>query len=56
MTEPTIVQALHSLGFFEGWAANEATGLTVWERDEPEPSDADLQAAGWIPATEEPTE
>ena len=45
---PTIVQALASLGIDDGYAANEAEGIILWTRDEPQPTEAELIAAGWI--------
>ena len=48
MTESTICLALLSLGFDNGWAASEADGIILWERDEPQPTEAELIAAGWI--------
>lgn len=48
MIEPTITKALKTLGFNDGWAANEADGIILWERDEPQPTEAELIAVGWI--------
>lgn len=48
MIDSTISLALQSLGFVDGWAANEANGIILWERDEPQPTDEELVAAGWI--------
>lgn len=59
MMSPTIVQALASLGIDDGYAANEAEGIILWTRNEPEPTEAELIAAGWIkpePTPEEATE
>lgn len=59
MMQSTICKALESLGFVDGWAANEADGIILWERDEPQPTEAELVAAGWIkpePAEEAPEE
>jgi hypothetical protein len=46
MTELTIVLALRALGINGGWVANEH-GIILWERDEPQPTEAELVAAGW---------
>ena len=59
MTESTIAAALNGLGFADGWAASETEGIVLWERDEAQPTDAELIAAGWIkpePAEEAPEE
>jgi len=48
MMSPTIVQALASLGIDDGYAANEAEGIILWTHDEPQPTEAELIAAGWI--------
>jgi hypothetical protein len=59
MAKFTIENAIKSLGFEFGWAANEANGILYWERDEPQPTEAELIAAGWIkpePAEEAPEE
>ena len=47
MTESTIAAALNALGFADGWAANETEGIVLWERNEPQPTEAELIAAGW---------
>ena len=44
----TIDTALRSLGFESGWAASEADGIILWERDEPQPTQEELIAAGWV--------
>jgi hypothetical protein len=44
----TIATALNNLGFVEGWAANETEGIVLWENDAPQPTQAELIAAGWI--------
>ena len=46
--EPTIVTALNVLGFNDGWAASELDGIILWERDEPQPTEEELVAAGWV--------
>jgi len=59
MTFSTIAQALSKLGFTNGWAASEADGIILWENDKPQPTDAELIAAGWIkpePIAEEATQ
>lgn len=48
MTFSTIAQALHYLGFVNGWAANEIDGIILWENDTPQPTEAELIAAGWV--------
>jgi hypothetical protein len=48
MITSTIVAALNSLGFVDGWAANEADGIILWTREEPQPTEEELVAAGWI--------
>jgi hypothetical protein len=58
MSPLTIVDALLSLGFANGWAANEH-GILMWENQHSQPTEAELMAAGWIkpePIAEEPTE
>lgn len=52
MTELTIITALKSLGFEEGWAANEH-GIILWENKKPQPTETELAAAGWIKPNEE---
>ena len=44
--ELTIVVALNKLGFEAGWAASEQ-GIILWENTEPQPTEAELIAAGW---------
>lgn len=63
MTEPTICTALTALGFVGGYAANDELGIILWTRDEEQPTEAELVAAGWIkieptpePEEETPTE
>lgn len=48
MIDSTIALALQSLGFNDGWAASEANGVILWQRAEPQPTEAELIAAGWI--------
>lgn len=43
-----IVQYLISKGYVDGWACNDVDGIVLWERDEPQPTEAELIAAGWI--------
>lgn len=55
----TIGEAIKSLGFDGGWAADDAKGIVLWTRGEPQPTEAELIAAGWIkpePAEEAPKE
>lgn len=44
----TIVDALYALGFEYGYACNEVDGIILWGRDEPEPTEEKLVAAGWV--------
>lgn len=54
MIDSTISLALQSLGFLDGWAANEADGIILWQRDEPQPTEEELIAAGWVkPASDD---
>jgi hypothetical protein len=53
MIEMTITTALKSLGFPEGWAASEKDGILIWENSEPQPTEAELLAAGWVKYTDE---
>lgn len=48
ISDHTIVVALRNLGFDDGWAASEADGITIWNRTETQPTEAELIAAGWI--------
>lgn len=50
----TIVEALSALGFEDGYAANEH-GIILWTRSEPQPTEKQLIAAGWIKPTNEET-
>lgn len=56
MTECTIAAALNALGFADGWAASETEGIVLWERDEPQPTETELIAAGWIKSEQETPE
>lgn len=47
MNQLTIVVAIQSLGFDGGWVASE-DGIILWERDEPQPTEEELVAAGWV--------
>lgn len=47
MNELTISKALIKLGFNTGWAVTEQ-GIFLWENDEPQPTEAELKAAGWV--------
>ena len=49
MNELTLATALKALGFDAGWAGNEH-GITMWLNTEPQPSEAELTAAGWVKA------
>ena len=44
----TIVDALYKLGFDQGYACNEIDGIVLWDRLEPQPTEAALIAAGWM--------
>lgn len=48
MIESTLAEAIISLGFTDGWAASEVDGIILWERDEPQPTEEELVAAGWV--------
>lgn len=52
----TITEVLNAMGYEDGWAANHATGIILWIRPEPQPTHAELIAAGWIPAEEKTAE
>lgn len=56
MMEHPVVRYLIDAGFPDGWAFNERDGIVVWERPEPQPTEAELIAAGWIkPESEQET-
>jgi hypothetical protein len=55
MTEMTIQTALLALGFDSGWVASEH-GIILWENDKPQPTEAELIAAGWVKAKVEATD
>jgi hypothetical protein len=48
VTEPTIVAALKTLGIHDGYAAIEDRGIVLWIREEQQPTEQELVAAGWI--------
>jgi hypothetical protein len=50
MNELTIITALKKLGFQAGWAASE-NGIILWENEEPQPTEKELKAAGWVKPT-----
>lgn len=54
ITEPSLVTALVALGFTEGWAVSGDT-ITLWENEAPQPTEAELIAAGWVKPDEAPT-
>jgi len=56
VTEPTIVAALKALGIQEGYAAGENCGIVLWTRDEPQPTETEIIAAGWIKPEPQPEE
>lgn len=58
MTHP-VIRYLLDAGFSDGWAFNDQNGIILWQRPEPQPTEAELIAAGWIktqPEEETPTE
>ena len=54
MIEMTIITALKSLGFTEGWAASEQDGIILWLNEEKQPTEAALVKAGWVKQTATP--
>lgn len=44
----SIVIALNKLGFEQGYACNDVAGIILWDRPEPQPTESELIAAGWI--------
>jgi len=49
LEDPTLIsEALKRLGFESGWAADNAKGIILWVRDEPQPTEEELIAAGWV--------
>lgn len=47
--DPTSVsEAIKRLGFESGWAADDAKGIILWVREEPQPTEEELVAAGWV--------
>ena len=48
----TIIKALMALGFESGWAVTEQ-GITLWDNTEPQPTEAQLTAAGWVKPKDE---
>ena len=55
MNELTLAMALKALGFDDGWAGNDY-GIILWENTEPQPSEAELTAAGWVKLEAEATD
>jgi hypothetical protein len=39
---------LEALGYPNGWAGDDIHGITVWINDDPQPTEEQLVAAGWI--------
>lgn len=48
MIDFTIGEALNALGYSNGWAASESLGIILWEHDDPQPTEEQLIAAGWV--------
>lgn len=48
MIGSSITRALVALGVDSGCVASEADGIILWERDEPQPTEEELIAAGWV--------
>lgn len=44
----TIAEVLNQMGFIDGWAADHNKGIILWLRDEPQPTEEELVAAGWV--------
>jgi hypothetical protein len=44
-----ITEVLNKMGFEDGWAANHATGIILWLREETQPTYEELIDAGWVP-------
>ena len=55
MNHMTITTALNSLGFFDGWAASEQDGITLWLNEQKQPTEAELVKAGWVKPNNEAT-
>jgi hypothetical protein len=55
MIEMTITKALVSLGYESGWAANEH-GITLWDNEQKQPTEAELISAGWVKPQQEATD
>lgn len=54
MNEPSLVTALISLGFTDGWVISGDT-IVLWENTAPQPTETELINAGWIKPDEAPT-
>ena len=46
--QPTIIIALASLGYTDGFAASESDGIILWLHDTPQPTETELIEAGWV--------
>jgi hypothetical protein len=44
MTHEQVVEALLALGFTSGWVVTDGV-ITLWENDEPQPTESQLEAA-----------
>lgn len=44
MTHDDVVKALILMGYDSGWVVNDAQ-IVLWERSEPQPTEAELKAA-----------
>ncbi len=49
MIQPISLEVtLDAMGYLDGWAGDDVYGITLWIREEPQPTEDELIAAGWI--------